>query len=353
MKLEREEPVNIKDIAREAGVAISTVSHTIHGTKFVSPDLKKRIQKTITKLDYEVNPLASSLKSRSTKTIGVLVTNINRIFFPQFIKGIQTYCSKLGYNLTLCDTDDQFEKEKYFMRMLKNQWVDGIILDSVADESKTQYLDAICQMGDKRKKIPVVSFERELKGYPISSVTVDNYKGACLATKHLLDLGCRKISHITGPMYACMSKSRAQGYIDSLKEEKLTPIIAEGGWSPLSGYHATKSLLRNYEQIDGIFAANDEMAVGTLKALKEHGLKVPEDVKVVGFDNTFVASIVSPSLTTINVPKFEIGISIAKLLIKNINNPDEKPKNINLPINLIVRQSTALKGIDEWELFGW
>lgn len=353
MKVERDKPINIKDIAREAGVAISTVSHTINGTKFVSTDIKERVNKTIKRLNYEVNPLASSLKTKSTKTIGILITNINSIFFPQIIKGIQSYCSKLGYNLTLCDTDHQFEKEKYYIQTLRSYWVDGIILGSVAEESERDYLDTISRMVHDRKPIPFVSLERKFEDYPISSVTVDNYKGGIIATRYLLNIGCRKIAHITGPKYSSITRLRMNGYIDSLKEQHLKPIIAEGDFSPISGYQAIANLLNTYGNIDGIFAANDQMAIGALRNLKEHGFNVPEEVKIVGFDNTFIASIVNPSLTTINVPKFEMGVSAAKLLIERIDHPDTKPVNTNLPIDLIVRQSTGLKIDNDWELSEW
>jgi len=345
----------IKEVAERANVSISTVSHVIRSTKPVSDKLKKRVYKAIAKLNYHVNPVASSLKSRTTNTIAVIVPNINRIFFPQVVKGIQDHCSKLGYNLTLCDSDDSLEKEWHFTRILKNNWVDGIILGSVADESKAKYFEFLSTLSTNTKKIPVVSLERKLKMFACDSVRVDNYQGGRIATRHLLQCGCRKIAHITGPLYSCMVQDRLKGYKDELKKQssKFEEIVAVGDFSPVSGYRAMKNLLLKRQDFDGLFASNDQMAVGSLKAIKEAGFRVPEDIKVVGFDNTFVASIVAPPLTTINVPKFQMGQTAAQLLTDRIRNSGEKPAHIKLPIKLIFRQSTTLKGDSDWELFGW
>jgi len=347
---------SIKDVAKKAGVSISTVSNAINGTKYVSEELKQKINKAIAELDYKVNPVARSLKSKRTMSIGVIITDINRIFFPQVIKGIQDTAAKNGYSITFCNSNDDFETDQRFVRMLENNRVDGIILDSVADMENQEYFNRLSNLGTQKKRIPVVSIERKLVDYNIDSVVVDNKRGGSMATAHLIEYGCKKIVHITGPVNSSMAFDRLKGYKDELLKNGLKvddSLILNGDFSPLSGYQAVKQLLLNGAEFDGIFAANDQMAIGAIKALRENGYSVPEDVKVVGFDNTFVASIVEPSLTTINVPRFKLGACAVETLMKRIDNILSETSCIELPINLILRQSTDLKGDKNWDLYGW
>lgn len=345
---------SIKDVAKQANVSIATVSNALRGTKHVSKELQQRINEAVKELNYEISPFASGLKSRKTNTIGIIVTNMNRIFFPQVIKGIHDFFEKRDYSLTIYDTDDSLKKEKKYIEMLKKSWVDGIIVDSVVERGEREdYLEYLSDLGSKSKKIPVVSLERNFSDFNIDSVSSDNFTGAKIATKHLLELGCKNVAHITGPENSCITHDRVNGYICEVKKAGFKTITEKGDFSPLSGYQAMKELLLRGEAIDGVFAANDQMAIGTMKAIREHGLKIPEDIKVIGYDNTFVASIVHPSLSTINVPKFQLGTSAAELLMERMERPGRDIKNIDLPVQLITRQSTDPKGDNTWELFGW
>lgn len=347
---------SITDVARKAGVSISTVSNVINKTKYVSDELKKKINGIIYELNYEVDPVARSLKSKKTMNIGVIITNINRVFFPQVIKGIQDETSRYGYNITFCNSDDLFEREKNFVQMLESKWVDGIILDSVADMAEEGYFKYLASIGNGKKSIPVVSLERSLENFGIDSVVVNNCIGGSIATRHLIDLGCKKIVHITGPLNFCVVQDRLKGYRNELEKEELgidERIIVEGDFSPLSGYQAMKHILISGIDVDGVFAANDQMAIGAMKAIKEHGYRIPEDIKVVGFDNSFIASIVEPSLTTINVPKYRMGEAAAEILTKKNSQDTSNSCFIELPVNLVVRQSTDLRGDKNWDLYGW
>lgn len=347
---------SIKDVAEKAGVSISTVSNVINGTKYVSDELKLKIIKTIEELQYEVDPVARSLKSKKTMTIGVVITNINRIFFPQVMKGIQDSAAKHGYNLTFFSTNDRFEDEKRFVQMLESTWVDGIILDSVADANDEKYYKYLSSLGNSKKSIPVVSLERRMDTYGISSVVVNNIHGGSLAAKHLIECGCREVVHITGPISSCIVQDRLNGYKDQLGKGGLSiddARIVEGDYSPLSGYYAMKQILMTGIDVDGVFAANDQMAIGAIKAIRENGLMIPEDVKVVGFDNTFIATIVEPALTTINVPKYKMGDAAVEMLVKRIEQESSSSDVIEMPINLIIRQSTDLRGDKNWDLYDW
>ncbi len=345
---------SIKDVAEKAGVSISTVSNVINNTKYVSDELKARINKIIEELQYEVDPVARSLKSKKTMTIGVVITNINRIFFPQVIKGIQDCAAKNGYNLMFCSSDDRLADEKRFIQMLENSWVDGIILDSVADAGDREYFNHLSSLGGKKKSIPVVSLERKIDG--ISSVVVNNRQGGSIAARHLIDCGCRNIAHITGPLNSCLAADRLYGYKNELLKENLKTddsMIVEGDYSPLSGYRAMRQLLTAGMEVDGIFAANDQMAIGAIKAVRENGIRIPEDIKIVGFDNTFVASIVEPALTTVNVPQYKMGDAAVEALIRRIEDPSAEAFCVELAINLIIRSSTDLRGDKNWDLYGW
>lgn len=348
---------SIKDVAHKAGVSISTVSNAIRGTKYVSEDLQAKIFQAVEELNYEVNSVASSLKSKATMSIGVIITNISRLFFPQVIQGIQEISTNLGYNLTFCDTKDSLEREQYFMRMLQSRWVDGVILDSVAAEDDFAYFEKLASFGTSRKKIPIVSLERNLAANKLDCVVVDNYQGGRVATQHLVDCGCRKIAHISGPLISCMVQSRLQGFKEVLAENNIPlndlQMIGQGDFSPISAYRIVKTMLVEGIDIDGLFAANDQMAIGAMKALKEHGYRIPDDVKVVGFDNTFVSSIISPSLTTVNIPKYRMGVEAMEQLSRRIATPDCQIRAIELPIKLIVRQSTERQGENSWDLYGW
>lgn len=347
---------SIKDVAQRAGVSISTVSNVINGTKPVSDELVEKVYQAIGELKYEVNPVARSLKSKRTMTLGVVITNINRIFFPQVIKGIQDAASGYGFNITFCNTDDQPAKEKTFIQMLKSNWVDGIILDSVVDTEDEEYFQMLRQLGSRKKRVPVVSLERRLDEMGIDSVIVDNEEGGRMAARHLLDCGCTSMAHITGPLYSSMANDRLRGCQEELGKNGISLSkgqIQEGDFSPLSGYQAMERLLMEGRGIDGVFAANDQMAIGALKAIQEQGYRVPDDIRVVGFDNTFVASIVDPSLTTIHVPKYRMGVEAVEQLMKRNNGEIGEPVVKELPIHILIRQSTDKAGQKDWDLQKW
>jgi LacI family transcriptional regulator len=346
---------SIKDVAKRAGVAISTVSNAINNTKYVSEELMEKISLSIKELNYKVDPIARSLKSKKTMSIGVIITNISRVFFPQVIKGIQDCAAGHNYHIIFCNTDDNFETERSFVQMLERNVVDGIILDSVAGIELHEYFSYISRLGNK-KKIPVVSLERDLKQYGINSVLVNNEYGGRLAAKHMTECGCKKLALITGPLNSDMVIDRINGFKQELNERGFVldhNMMVEGDFSPLSGYEAIKNLLLRGNVMDGVFAANDQTAIGVMKAIREHGLRIPEDIKVAGFDNTFVASLVEPSLTTVNVPKYRMGTEAAQLLFRAMEDDAGEAKKIELPINLIVRQSTDLNGDTNLDLYEW
>lgn len=351
---------SIKDVASRAGVSISTVSNVINGKKYVSAELTQKVLQAIDELNYEVDLIARSLKNNRTMTIGVIITSLNRIFIPQVLNGLQQGAEAYGYHMLIYATNENIELEKKYLQILINSKVDGIIIDTVADVADEPYYQQLARLEKGSKKIPVVSIERDLSRYSICSIYADNVKSAFRATSHLIESGCSKILHISGPQVIEMVLCRTKGYQEALREHGLTvsPMYAaEGDFSPLSGYRVVKQMVNDGVEFDGIFADNDQMAIGAIKALKEYEFKIPEHIKLVGFDNTFVSSIVKPSLSTINVPKYRMGWlaaeNLCRMIEEEIGRNDRGNYSVELTTNLMVRESTCGMNMENWDLEGW
>lgn len=333
----------IKDVAEMSKVSIATVSNVITGVKYVSPAVEKRVRCSIETLGYHPNLAASGLKSSRSKTIGFISPSIDSVFFPQVIRGIQSVTEGRGYLLHFYSTNLQADAERKYLNMLLNSCVDGIIIDSVVSSDDTDYFNALPHLSRRKRKIPVVSIERDLSSYEIPSVSVDNKSAAKAAVMHLVDIGAKNIIHITGPMHLVWCQKRLEGYYEVLKScgMKIIPDhIISGDFSIDSGYLAVNSLLKQGITFDGLFAANDLMAIGATKALSENGIDVPGTVRIIGFDNITFSALVVPSLSTIHVPKEQMGEEAAKILISAIETPDITLTSQVLPFTLIERQST-------------
>jgi len=347
---------SIKDVAKEAGVSISTVSNVMSGNRYVSDELAQRVHQAIENLDYEVDLIARSLKNNRTMTIGVVLTSMDRIFIPQVLSGMQHSAQAHKYNLLIYTTRDDKLKEKKYLKHLVNSRVDGIILDSVANIGDERYFNWLAGLSKGKTKIPVVSIERDLSRYSLCSIYVNNEIGAFNATKHLLSCGCKRIIHIAGPKEIEMPEHRAKGYQRALQEsgQPLNPDYeVRGDFSPLSGYRQMKRVLDNGIGFDAVFADNDQMAIGAIKALKENGYRIPGQIKVVGFDNTFVSSIVKPALTTINVPKYRMGVESVERLYKLMTGEENGACSFELATKLLIRESTTGESQENWDLEGW
>lgn len=345
----------MKEVADDAGVSVATVSYVINKTKYVSPELTLRVEKSIEKLDYNTNPVARSLRNKKTMSIGIVLQNIRNIFFPQLLAGLEESLREKGYNLLFVNTYNDIDEEWKTIQSLRGMWVDGIILDSCCNEkNKTEYAKHLNHR-TASKHIPILLLERNLGIKELDAVSIDNFNGAYIATKHLIDSEHRQIMHIAGNKDWSMSIDRLEGYLKALSDYGLESrkFYNYGSFLPQDGYSIMKEILDQHHNIDGLFAANDQMAIGAMKAILEYGLKIPEDIAVVGFDNIFVSSLINPTLSTINVPKYMIGKTAAEMLIESIEKPDKQPENRIMQTNLIVRQSSDVRGERSWDLFGW
>lgn len=360
--------ITISDVAKHASVSIATVSNAVNGTRSVSSELKDKIFRAIDELGYEPDYLAKNLKRNTTMTIGVVVTSIQRIFFPEVLAGIQTMAGQYGYNVLINLSEDSVEKEMMLVKMLVDSKVDGIIIHTLCSQEDDKHLSYLGSLTKYNKMIPVVSLERNLVSKNISSIFADNYHGGRLAMEHLIEIGAQNIICIKGPDNSEVSNDRMRAFLDVMAEHGHPNNIGNvysGDYSPLSGYRVTRRLLLDGIKPHAIFACNDQMAIGAINAINEYGLKIPGDIKVVGYDNTFVASIVSPQLTTVNVPKARMGQEAFKLLYKHmteIRDADDvqksrkslKAEGVKVPIDLIVRQSTVESAQTyAWDLEDW
>ncbi|MDW7657981.1 MAG: LacI family DNA-binding transcriptional regulator [Bacillota bacterium] len=348
----------IKKVAARAGVSIATVSNVINGTRNVSEPLRQRVLTAINELGYQADPLASHMKKKHTRTIGLITTRITSLFYPYVIDGINQVIETAGYDLVLHDTRDDPEREISCIRRLVQSRVSGIILDTSHDKNDETYFLNLSGLSHRGYHTPVVGLELDLSHYGLDSVFVDGTEGGCLATGHLISCGCSRIAHITGPLHSSLTKDRLLGYRRALAQSGMTfdeALVTAGDFSQLSGYRATGRLLAQDIAFDGIFAANDQMAAGACHALRERSLKIPEDIRLVGYDNTFVASVVRPSISTIDVPKTEMGRQAAACLIDRIEGSatDAMPRAVRLPASLVIRETTRRDADPDWALFDW
>ena len=283
----------IKDVAKRAGVSISTVSNVLNKSKYVSPELVRRVELAVEELSYEANPIARSMKNNKAGTIGVITEDICGVFYPYVVKGINSVADEKGYQIMICDAQGTYgdkqaiKREKELFRRMIASRVDGIIfVSSVSTENREKYFSQIKKQANKYKNIPLVSIERDLTSVGIDSVYFDGYANARMATQHLIECGCKKIGHITGPTHMEIVKERVKGYKDCLKENNLylgEEMIAHGDYSHLSGYVAVKQLMEQVHDMDGLFCGNDQMALGALQAAKEAG---KSSLKIYGVDGS-------------------------------------------------------------------
>lgn len=353
-----EHTVSIKDVAAYAGVSISTVSNVLNGTKSVSKELRGRVLEAAESLHYHANTLAKGLKSGKTDTLCVIVPSIVSVFFPKVLRGMQTAAANNGYSLTIYETGDDFQKERETIHLLRRQYVDGVLLSTCCDPAESAaYIEELRQLHIGGKRVPVVFYE-EAPCDGVDAVVVDNKKASYKATTHLLEIGRRRIAYIAGPMHRfMMGKKRYEGYLAALSGAGLEPeeiLLREGDYSPISGYEQTRALLLNGGGMDAVMCGNDQMAIGAIRALREAGLRVPEDVAVMGFDNNFPGTLITPSLSTMSVPKQRLGQEAVELLLWRIQQGEQAPpRMIEIDANLVIRQSTDIRSESAWDLYDW
>lgn len=250
-----------------------------------------------------------------------------------------------------------FRQEKKHVSFLRSNWVDGIIIDSCCPEEETEkYISFLTSNKDVEKKIPIVSFDTILSSPQISSIGIDNQHGTQMVVEHLIELGHRKIAFIGGPAKLAICRDNYRGFCKALQIhgiERREDLIYHGDYMAVSGYEITSRMLDEGKDFTAIAAANDQMALGAVNALKKRGISVPQDVAVAGFDNVFIGTLVEPPLTTVSVPRYEMGRKVVDMLIRKIEEEQTEAENIILGCELVVRRSTDITAESEWEMHGW
>lgn len=328
----------IHDVARAAGVSIATVSATINQSAYVSPALQERVQRAIAEVGYYPDGIARSLKKRSTQTLGLIISDITNPFFTALIRGIEDRANAKGYALILCNTDERLEKERAYLRLLRSRRVDGLIM--APSGAPGDYDDLFAEVST-----PLVFIDRKIPKAPADAVVVDNANGARQVVEYLLRLGHRRIAAITGVPHISTTSERIQGYRQALENAGLPvhPELLRGGNSRLEGgYQAGLALLALAERPTAIFATNNVMAIGLMRAVAERGVRCPEDLSVACFDDFEWASVFRPRLTTVAQPTYDMGVKAAEVLFARLDGGlTGEPQEIVLSPTLVIRDSCA------------
>ena len=329
----------IFDVAQEVGVSIATVSNALTGKKKVSEATRAKIDAAVQKLGYTADPAASSLKSCNSRIIGLIVPSIDNAFFPAVIRGLSSVLEPSGYIINFYSTGFHAEMEEKYIHTLLNLRADGIILDSVSRDER--FLRSLASLKFGKKRVPVVALERDLTGLGMTSIYSDNHYGGKLAATHLAKRGAKHVAHVRGPETAPWSQDRYEGFRAGLREAGLSEnpaLVVDGDFTLQGGRLAAEQLLASGVPFDAVFAANDLMAIGVIKTLMAHGLRVPEDVLVVGFDNTYVAALTTPPVTTVDLPQHHLGEQAGHAIMKAIASGGVEQHC--LPLSLIERRSS-------------
>jgi len=345
--------VKMKDVAQRAGVSIATVSNVITGKRAVSPEVQKAVLQAISDLDYHVNMVARGLKTQRTNTIGVVLPDVTKLFFNDVLKGIMAAASVHGYGIHILSSGYDFDQEKRMISALRGNHVDAIILDSCVRYEEAERWGRELATGSA--DIPVVSLETPM-GPEVSSLSMDCCYWSGMITRHLIEQGRRKIFYISGPLSLRHEFDRLEGYKQALEENglpvKQTLITAQDFLSG-SAYHVVKQALEEGLDFDAIQASNDQAAIGAIKALKECGIEVPEEVAVTGFDNLFPSTLVTPAITTVHVRRYTMGYSAVEECVRRIQDPEAQPAQLLLDSRMIIRGSSSGLAETEWDLDNW
>jgi LacI family transcriptional regulator len=329
----------IKDVAAQASVSIATVSHVVNGTRFISDEVRERVQRAIAELDYQPNRVARNLRSSSTRTIGVIVSDIQNPFFPSVVRGIEDVLQAAEYTLLLGNSDWNLARERLYLATLRAEGVAGIIF-TPSSEDVTEYQQFL------KSGIPMVAIDRAPVGWGGDAVTVMNMKGAQDAVAHLIGQGHRRIGLINGPLQIGTAYERQTGYEQALIAGSL-PIIPElirnTDFRQTGGYETMNELLNLAEPPTATFIANNLMTLGAIQALYERNLHMPADMALIGFDDVPWAIALQVPLTTVAQPTYALGATAARLLLERLREPKLQSRHVVLETQLLVRASSGVE----------
>ena len=337
--------VTIYDIARKLNISPATVSRGLHDHPTISLKTKKRILEMVEELGYRTNHFARNLRQQHTKTIGVIVHELNSNFITSVLAGIEKVTTEAGYDLIIAHSAEDAEKEAANAKNLFNKRVDGLIASLAFD---TTNLDHYKPFADKG--VPVIFFDRVEQTGKNTVVVIDNYRCGYLATSHLIEQGCTRIAHITSSLKRNVYAQRYKGYMEALSDNQIPfdeSLLIVADLSEQAGIQSAEKVLTMDPRPDGLFITNDFVAAVCIRTLKEAGIRIPQDMAVVGFNNDVIGKLIEPALTTINYPGIDMGEIAARNLVNHLqgNNNLRQTNTIVVRSELIVRQS-SLKRTD-------
>lgn len=329
----------IQDVAEEADVSVATVSHVINGTRYVSPELTARVETVMEKLDYQRNAVARGLKTQATHTIGLLISDISNPFFSSLMRGAEGVAADKGYSIIVSNTDETLEKEELYIDVFRQRQTDGLIIAPTGkDDNKIKKLN--------EDNIPFVFVDRKMEKVSAPSVLSENVQGAKKATKHLIQKGHSNIGLVGGLCSVTTTRERIEGYKESLKNHEIPvneDLIVYGNSQVQGGFEAANTLLQLNQPPTAIFSTNNLMTIGVMKSIKQKGLRCPEDIALIGFDDFEWASSFEPTLTTVAQDPYQIGKKAAEILFDCLANEESITDDFRLPPKLIVRNSTTTR----------
>lgn len=326
--------INIKQLAQKLNLSVSTVSKAFKNTYEINEKTRDRILAMAKELNYQPNAVASSLRTQKSKTIAVIIPEIDNSFFVQAIKGIESIAQELGYHVLIYLTHEDPAKEMSFLQNLQVGRADGVLM-SLSGAGNINHIDSLNQKG-----LPCVFFDRIHESTEHIKITTNDFESGFNATQHLIDQGCKRIAHLSFSKKLSISKMRREGYLEALKKNKMKVdknLLVECEHDSGEAFTLIKALLKSH-QPDGVFSSFEKLAMQSYRACDELNLNIPEEVKIISFSNLEIASLLNPSLSTITQPAFSIGQKSAQILFELIDK-----KTIAIPGNRIVIPSTLMK----------
>lgn len=330
--------MKIRDIARLAGVSTATVSHVINGTRYVSDEVKEKVRAVIERTGYTPNAHARNLATRQAHTFGLILSDLSNPFFPELVKSIQECAVELGYDLTMANTNYDPERTLASVQRMLEQRVSGVaVMTSEMDVSLAARLAA--------REVAVVFLDVGEVGPYVSNIVINYEKGIRAGVEHLLGLGHRRIAYISGPLRLKSAQRRHLAFTRTMKKYASTlqtePLVFEGDFKATGGQRAIVEMLRAKPLPTAVMAANDLMAMGAMRELRKAGLRVPDDISVVGFDDILFSALSDPPLTTLALPREEIGRAAVEALCQTLKTPDRMGREYKITPKLVVRESTG------------
>lgn len=334
------ESVNIKKLAQLLNLSIATVSKALRDSHDISKETKERVIALANQLNYQPNPHASFLRKQNSKTIAVIIPEIANSYFTLAINGIESIAHERGYHVTIYLTHEDFEREVAFTRHLQSGRADGVLISVSSTTTDNAHIHDL-----KNKGLPIVFFDRVCDGFDTAKITTDDYESGYLATRHLIDQGCTRIAHLAISQSLSIGSKRTKGYVQALQDHDIhvdDALVVECKNNNVHDATLIQNLLTE-QKPDGLFAAVERYTILSYEICEELQIRIPQDVKIIGFSNLQTASLLNPSLTTIVQPAFNIGREAAAILLKAVEkkNFQLKDESIVLKSSLIERASTA------------